>query len=125
MVHAVKLSYSLDFDQVCPLSLDLGSGMLEKISYATLPLMAAGLLTEGISRLENVPYLTDILTMTQVLEGLGVKVRRKNRTLEIDSTHLFYYEAPYEPVKLLRASILILGPLLARRGHARVCLPGG
>lgn len=92
---------------------------------ATLPLMAAGLLTEGISRLENVPYLTDILTMTQVLEGLGVKVRRRNRTLEIDSTHLFYYEAPYEPVKLLRASILILGPLLARRGHARVCLPGG
>jgi UDP-N-acetylglucosamine 1-carboxyvinyltransferase len=92
---------------------------------ATLPLMAAGLLTEGISRLENVPYLTDILTMAQVLEGLGVKVRRRNRTLEIDSTKLYQYEAPYKPVKLLRASILILGPLLARRSHARVCLPGG
>lgn len=92
---------------------------------AALPLMAAGLLTEGISRLENVPCLNDILTMAQVLEGLGVKVRRRNRTLEIDSTRLYQYEAPYKPVKLLRASILILGPLLARRGHARVCLPGG
>ncbi len=92
---------------------------------AALPLMAGCLLTEGISRLENVPSLIDILTMAQVLEGLGIKVRRKNRTLEIDTTHLSYYEAPYKPVKLLRASILILGPLLARRGHARVCLPGG
>jgi UDP-N-acetylglucosamine 1-carboxyvinyltransferase len=92
---------------------------------AALPLMAAGLLTEGISRLENVPYLIDILTMAQVLEGLGVKVRRRNRTLEIDSTHLSYYEAPHKLVKLLRASILILGPLLARWGHARICLPGG
>ncbi len=92
---------------------------------AALPLMAGCLLTEGISRLENVPSLIDILTMSQVLEGLGVKVRRKNRTLEIDTTHLSYYEAPYKPVKLLRASTLILGPLLARLGHARVCLPGG
>lgn len=92
---------------------------------AALPLMASCLLTEGISRLENFPYLADILTMAQVLEGLGVKVRRRNRTLEIDSTHLSYYEGPYKPVKLLRASILILGPLLARLGHARVCLPGG
>ncbi len=92
---------------------------------AALPLMAGCLLTEGISRLENVPYLNDILTMAQVLEGLGVKVRRRNRTLEIDTTYLSYYEAPYKPVKLLRASTLILGPLLARLGHARVCLPGG
>ena len=92
---------------------------------AALPLMAGCLLTEGISRLENVPSLIDILTMAQVLEGLGVKVRRKNRTLEIDTTRLSYYEAPYKPVKLLRASTLILGPLLARLGHARVCLPGG
>ncbi len=92
---------------------------------AALPLMAASLLTEGISRLENVPYLIDILTMAQVLEGLGVEVRRRNRTLEIDSTKLYHYEAPYKSVKLLRASILILGPLLARGGHARVCLPGG
>ena len=92
---------------------------------AALPLMAGCLLTEGISRLENVPYLTDTLTMAQILEGLGIKVRRKNRTLEIDTTHFSYYEAPYKPVKLLRASILILGPLLAHMGHVRVCLPGG
>lgn len=92
---------------------------------AALPLMAACLLMEGTSRLENFPYLTDILTMAQILEGLGVKVRRKNRTLEIDSTKLYHYEGPCKPVKLLRASILILGPLLARLGHARVYLPGG
>ncbi|MFQ6066604.1 MAG: UDP-N-acetylglucosamine 1-carboxyvinyltransferase, partial [bacterium] len=92
---------------------------------AALPLMAASLLTEGISRLENVPYLVDISTMAEVLEGLGVKVRRGNRTLETDSSHLSAYEAPYKHVKLLRASILVLGPLLARRGQARICLPGG
>ena len=92
---------------------------------AALPLMASCLLTEGVSRLENVPHLVDILAMAQVLEELGVKVRRKNGDLEIDSTHLSDHEAPYKPVKLLRASILVLGPLLARRGQARICLPGG
>lgn len=92
---------------------------------AALPLMAGCLLMDGISRLENVPSLTDISTMAQILEGFGVEVERKDRVLDIDAAHLSRYEAPYESVKLLRASILVLGPLLTRWGHARICLPGG
>lgn len=92
---------------------------------ATLPIMAACLLTEGKSYLENVPHLTDIVTMQRVLEELGVKAERKNKALKIDSTSLSCWETPYDLVRLMRASILALGPLLARYGRARVSLPGG
>jgi len=92
---------------------------------AALPIMAACLLTEGKSRLENIPHLTDIITMCKVLKGLGAKVKRKNKTLEVDSAFLSHWETPYDLVKLMRASILVLGPLLARCGQARVSLPGG
>jgi len=87
--------------------------------------MAACLLTEGESHLENIPHLTDITTMCKVLEGLGAKVKRKNKTLEVDSAFLSHWKTPYDLVKLMRASILILGPLLARCRQARVSLPGG
>lgn len=92
---------------------------------SALPLMCASILAEGKSQLLNVPHLMDIVTMQQVLEGLGVKVSRKDRTLEIDSTNLSGYQAPYELIKKMRASILVLGPLLARYGKAEICLPGG
>jgi UDP-N-acetylglucosamine 1-carboxyvinyltransferase len=92
---------------------------------ATLPILAACLLTEGKSHLENVPCLTDIVTMCSVLEELGVKVERENKTVEVDSTSLSCWETPYDLVKLMRASILTLGPLLARCRRARVSLPGG
>jgi UDP-N-acetylglucosamine 1-carboxyvinyltransferase len=92
---------------------------------ATLPILAACLLTEGKSHLENVPCLTDIVTMCKVLEELGVKVERENKTVEVDSTSLSCWETPYDLVKLMRASILVLGPLLARCRRARVSLPGG
>ncbi len=92
---------------------------------ATLPILAACLLTEGKSHLKNVPCLTDIATMFSVLEELGVKTERENETAEVDSASLCCWETPYDLVKLMRASILVLGPLLARCGRARVSLPGG
>lgn len=92
---------------------------------ATLPILAACLLTEGKSHLENVPCLTDIVTMCKVLKELGVKAERKNQTVDVDSTSLSCWETSYDLVKLMRASILVLGPLLARCRRARVSLPGG
>jgi len=92
---------------------------------ATLPILAACLLTEGKSHLENVPCLTDTVTMCRVLEELGVKAERENKTVEVDSVSLSCWETPYNLVKLMRASILVLGPLLARCRRARVSLPGG
>jgi len=92
---------------------------------SALPLMAACLLTEGRCQLKNVPQLIDIITMKKVLEGLGGVVERENEGLKIDCTSLSNYEAPYELVRMMRASILVLGPLLARLGRARVSLPGG
>lgn len=92
---------------------------------ATLPILAACLLTEGKSHLENVPCLTDTVTMCRVLEELGVKAERENKTVEVDSVSLSCWETPYDLVKLMRASILVLGPLLARCRRAKVSLPGG
>lgn len=92
---------------------------------AVLPMMAASLLTKGTTRIANVPYLRDIKTMSDVLRVVGAKVTGKSRTLEIDTTTCDHLEAPYELVKTMRASIYVLGPLLARYGRCRVSLPGG
>lgn len=92
---------------------------------AALPLMAATLLCPGTHILHNVPDLRDTRTMTRLLENLGVIVERKRDSLYINTSHLHHGEAPYELVKTMRASVLVLGPLLARLGRARVSLPGG
>lgn len=92
---------------------------------AALPLMAASLLPEGPSQLHHIPRLRDINTMIQVLENLGAQITWQQNTLHIDPTSLTDTEAPYELVRQMRASIYVLGPLLARFGHARVSLPGG
>lgn len=93
---------------------------------AALPLMAASLLVEGPVVLENVPHLRDVETFIQLLEGLGVKVSWRGKgVLELDASRLSGFTAPYELVKAMRASILVLGPLLARLGEAKVSLPGG
>ncbi len=92
---------------------------------AALPIMAATLLTEGRSELSNMPKLADIRTMGTLLENLGLKVNRWNGKAKIHSNGYRGHEAPYELVKTMRASVLVLGPLLARRGKARVSLPGG
>ncbi len=92
---------------------------------ATLPLMAATLLARGHYTIENIPVLRDINTMKQLLESIGVQVNFENHRMRIDSTDYGELEAPYELVKKMRASIYVLGPLLARNGYAKVSLPGG
>ncbi len=92
---------------------------------AVLPLMAACILNDGVNVLHNVPDLADVRTMIKLLGILGAKVQFDNGTLVIDSSGINNYEAPYELVKTMRASVLVLGPLTARFGKARVSLPGG
>jgi UDP-N-acetylglucosamine 1-carboxyvinyltransferase len=92
---------------------------------AALPLMAATLITPGKHVLHNVPDLRDTRTMLKVLETLGTRWSRQGGTVYLDTTELTGAEAPYELVKTMRASVLVLGPLIARTGSARVSLPGG
>lgn len=92
---------------------------------ATLPIMAATLLTTGESVLENVPGMWDIRTMAFVLRTLGARIKETDGGLRIKVPSRLHHEAPYELVRTMRASVLVLGPLLARLKKARVSLPGG
>lgn len=92
---------------------------------AVLPLMAACILAEGKNTITNVPDLADVRTMIKLLEILGADVEFNNGIVTIDSTNMDTWEAPYDLVKTMRASVLVLGPLTARFGRSRVSLPGG
>lgn len=92
---------------------------------SALKLMAATLLCHGESVLFNVPRISDVFTMAEVLERLGAGVAFEGNTLRIDTSGEIRSETPYDLVRRMRASINVLGPLLARVGHARVALPGG
>lgn len=93
---------------------------------AVLPILAATILTKAPLTLENIPHLNDVTTMIELLGHMGVHIMMGDRmSLEVDSSHLHSHKAPYELVKTMRASILVLGPLLARYGSAEVSLPGG
>ena len=92
---------------------------------AALPLMAASLLLPGEMILENVPGLRDVMTMRRLLEHLGVRCRGDNGTMSLDASSADMWDAPYDLVKTMRASVLVLGPLVARFGRARVSQPGG
>jgi len=92
---------------------------------ATLPLFAASLLAKGANLFHNVPKLKDVQTMAKVLKNLGVKVLEKGEIYHIDATEVSDGQAPYDLVKTMRASILVLGPLVARKKRATVSLPGG
>ncbi len=94
---------------------------------ATLPLMAASLLTDQPITLSNIPCLQDILSMCLLLETLGCfcDFNKEEKELTIGASNLLGEEAPYDIVRKMRASIVVLGPLLARLGHAKVSLPGG
>ena len=93
---------------------------------AALPLMCAGLLTAGTLRLKNVPMLADVKTTQKLLQGMGARVLTDNvHEFEINGSTVNNTRAPYELVKTMRASILVLGPTLARFGKAEVSLPGG
>lgn len=93
---------------------------------AVLPIIAAAILGTGPSILEEIPNLEDVRTISEVLGHLGVKCTWQDPdVLTIDSTNITSCEAPYELVRKMRASFLVMGPLLARRGEALISLPGG
>ena len=92
---------------------------------AALPILAAGLLCPGVQTVSNVPRLADVTTLGRILQNMGVSFERRGRDIVLDSTGLSKPEAPYDLVRTMRASVLVLGPLVARMGRARVSLPGG
>ena len=91
---------------------------------AALPLLASSLLTTGRCTFSQVPELRDVATMRHVLVGFGAAIDGQ-RSVGVDTTDIVRFEAPYDLVRTMRASVLVLGPLLARYGRARVSLPGG
>jgi UDP-N-acetylglucosamine 1-carboxyvinyltransferase len=105
-----------------------GSVHIEGAKNAVLPIMAAAILVDdGVSLLENVPLLSDVYTMKSVLKFLNVKIDfdMNNHRMVLDATGPLSYEAPLDYVSKMRASILVMGALLARLGHVKVALPGG
>ncbi|MBC3885610.1 UDP-N-acetylglucosamine 1-carboxyvinyltransferase [Undibacterium griseum] len=92
---------------------------------AALPILCAGLLTAGDVSLHNVPSLQDVNTMLKLLRQMGLQVTQENGVTVLNGSQIDRLEAPYDLVKTMRASILVLGPLLARFGEAKVSLPGG
>jgi len=92
---------------------------------AALPAMTAALLADGVTTIRNVPRLRDIQAMGDLLEILGCRFQMEEDVLRVDARGASSFEAPYDIVRKMRASIYVLGPLLARFGKARVSLPGG
>ena len=102
-----------------------GEVVVSGAKNAALPILAAALLSEGKHRITNVPRLADVTTFGRILQNMGVSFERQDNDVLIDSTALTNPEAPYDLVRTMRASVLVLGPLVARMGKARVSLPGG
>ncbi|HUJ17383.1 MAG TPA: UDP-N-acetylglucosamine 1-carboxyvinyltransferase [Nitrospirota bacterium] len=92
---------------------------------AALPIITASLLCEGEHRIANVPSLVDVKTLARILRNMGVDIELTDHAAVLDSSRLASPEAPYDLVRTMRASVLVLGPLVARFGKARVSLPGG
>ncbi|MCC6749175.1 MAG: UDP-N-acetylglucosamine 1-carboxyvinyltransferase [Deltaproteobacteria bacterium] len=101
-----------------------GEVQISGAKNAALPLIASAILTGGRNTFKNVPALNDVQTMAKVLEGMGAEVSGR-RTLKVATSSIDTLEAPYELVRTMRASVLVLGPTVARYGRARVSLPGG
>ncbi|MBP1044169.1 UDP-N-acetylglucosamine 1-carboxyvinyltransferase [Vagococcus sp. BWB3-3] len=105
-----------------------GNVKIEGAKNAVLPILAASLLAEeGMTTLENVPILSDVFMMKEVIKHLNTEINfdEDNNTMTIDASRPLLDEAPYEYVSQMRASIVVMGPLLARNNHARVAMPGG
>lgn len=103
-----------------------GKVRIEGAKNSVLPVLAASLMaSEGKSIINDVPTLDDVYTINEVLRNLNAKVKFKNNQVLIDASNDLTTEAPSEYVRKMRASVLVLGPLLARYGHAKVALPGG
>ena len=106
----------------------VGTVKIEGAKNAVLPLLAATVLaSEGTTTLTNVPVLSDVFTMNNVVRGLNTQVTfdEETNTVIVDATQPLTEEAPYKYVSKMRASIVVLGPVLARNGHAKVSMPGG
>ncbi|MED1740605.1 UDP-N-acetylglucosamine 1-carboxyvinyltransferase [Bacillus swezeyi] len=103
-----------------------GTVKVEGAKNAVLPVIAASLLaSEEKSEICDVPTLSDVYTINEVLRHLGANVHFENNTVTVDASRTLSTEAPFEYVRKMRASVLVMGPLLARTGHSRVALPGG
>lgn len=103
-----------------------GTVKVEGAKNAVLPLIAATLMAStGVSRINNVPALADVYTIKDVLKHMNANVNLKDNQLTVNATNQLLTEAPLEYVTKMRASVLVLGPLLARYGHAKVAMPGG
>ena len=102
-----------------------GSVRIDGAKNAVLPIIAATLLAKGKSVLREVPNLKDVHVISDLLRHLGAEVEYKNNTLTVDATNLTTYEAPYELVRKMRASFLVMGPLLARFNKTKISMPGG
>lgn len=102
-----------------------GEVLVSGAKNAALPILCAGLLAETPLVLTGVPALRDVASTLKLLDTMGVKVTKENDLVTLDASDVASFEATYEMVKTMRASILVLGPLLARFGTARVSLPGG
>lgn len=102
-----------------------GTVHVSSAKNAVLPIIVATMLASTPSTILDVPQLNDVTTICTVLESLGVTVDKKGRDLVFDASHLNKTEASYELMSKMRASFLIMGPLLAKMGHAKIALPGG
>jgi UDP-N-acetylglucosamine 1-carboxyvinyltransferase len=102
-----------------------GTVVIGGAKNAALPIMAATLLAEGEHTLHGVPLLRDVMTMGRLLANLGAGFHLENSVAVLDCTRIKDFEAPYDLVSTMRASVLVLGPLVARLGKAKVSLPGG
>ncbi|MDY0394220.1 UDP-N-acetylglucosamine 1-carboxyvinyltransferase [Virgibacillus halophilus] len=103
-----------------------GEVKVEGAKNAVLPVIAASILaSEGVSTIHEVPVLADVYTINEVLRNMNADVMFENNTVRVDAQNQLTTEAPFEYVRKMRASVLVLGPLLARYGHAKVAMPGG
>lgn len=102
-----------------------GTINIDGAKNAVLPIIAATLLANDICVLKSVPNLRDVHVISDLLRHLGAKVEYKDNILTVDSTGISTYEAPYDLVKKMRASFLVMGPLLARFNHTKISMPGG
>ncbi|MGB9812812.1 MAG: UDP-N-acetylglucosamine 1-carboxyvinyltransferase [Thermovenabulum sp.] len=102
-----------------------GKVKVSSAKNAVLPVLAATLLTQGESVIEDVPKLEDVNVMKEVITALGAKCTQKEKKFIINSADINSFEAPYELVRKMRASFLVMGPLLARFGKAKISMPGG
>lgn len=102
-----------------------GTVKISSAKNAVLPVIAASLLTESECIIEDAPELEDVKVMTEVLNSLGAKALREGDSIKISAGTIDSFEAPYDLVRKMRASFLVMGPLLARKGRARISMPGG